>query len=199
MKQPVEGCVRDSILCFMAGDRISIEVYGVAEAIKELRNLEPEMYRRLTTDLRTSAAPLARSVATEFPEEPLINWGGSGARNKNRFPSYNAVQARTNVKPTVSTRKPRGVNQYGILRLEQKSPSGQIYDSAGSVTRAGKGTVGEMFIQNLDKHLHTKSKVGRTRSRVMYPATQKHLPLLNPAIQESLDRTSKIIERNING
>lgn len=196
---PVGECARDSILCLMAGDRIGIEVYGVAEAIKELRNLEKETYNRLTSDLRTSAGPLARAVGSEFPEEPLLNWGGSGARNKNRFPSYNAVQAHTNVKPTVSSRKPRLANEYGILRLQQKSPSAQIYDSAGSVTRAGKDSTGGRFIQNLDKHLRTKSKQGRTRSRVMYPATQKHLPLLLPAIQESLDRTSKIIERNING
>lgn len=183
----------------MAGQRIGIEVYGVVDAIKELRNLEKETYNRLTSDLRTSANPLANAVASEFPEEPLLNWGGSGARNKNRFPSYNAVQARTNVKPTVSTRKPRATNEYGILRLQQKSPSAQIYDSAGSVTKASKDSMGGMFIMNLDKHLRTKSKQGRTRSRVMYPATQKHLPLLLPAIQESLDRTSKIIERNING
>ena len=57
----------------MASDRISIEVYGVAEAIKELRNLEPETYRRLTSDLRTSAVPVARAVGSEFPDEPLLN------------------------------------------------------------------------------------------------------------------------------
>lgn len=183
----------------MAGNKIGVEVYGVAEAIKELRNLEPEIYKRITTDLRTSSAPLARAVGSEFPEEPLINWGGSGARNKNGFPSYNAAQSNMSVRPAVSTRKPRGVNQHGILRLQQMSGAGQIYDSAGSVTRAGKGSSGEMFIMNLDKHLRTKSKTGKTRSRVMYPATEKHLPLLLPAIQQSLDRTSKIIERNISG
>lgn len=199
MRQPVEGCARDSILCFMAGDRIGIEVYGVAEAIKELRSMEKEIYNALTRDLRNSAGPLARAVGSEFPEEPLLNWGGSGARNENRFPSYNAVQAHTNVKATVSSRKPRLANEYGILRLQQKSPSAQIYDSAGSVTKAGRDSMGGRFIQNLDKHLRTKSQVGRTRSRVMYPATQKHLPTLLPAIEESLDRTSKIIERNING
>ena len=183
----------------MAGQRIGIEVYGVAEVIKELRNMEPELYKRLTNDLRTSAAPLARAVGSEFPEEPLINWGGSGARNKNGFPSYNAAQAINNVKPSVSTRKPRGANEYGILRLQQFGGAAQIYDSAGSITQAGKGSSGEMFVMNLDKRLRTKSRKGRTRSRVMYPATQKHLPLLIPAIEQSLDRTSKIIERNING
>jgi hypothetical protein len=180
-------------------DRIAIEVYGVAEAIKELRNIEPETYRRIVKDLQTTSMPLAHSVAAEFPQEPLLNWGGSGARSGSaRFPSYNAAQALGGVRPTVSTRKPRGANTYGILRLQQKSPAAQIYDSAGSVTRAGKNSTGGRFIQNLDKHLQTKSKQGRSRSRVMYPATEKHLPMLIPAIQESLDRTSKIIERNIN-
>jgi hypothetical protein len=182
----------------MAGDRVRIEVHGVAEAIKELRNLEPETYKRLTSDLRTSAVPLARTVGSEFPQEPLLNWGGSGARNKNRFPSYNSAQAIGQVRPAVSTRKPKAVNTYGILRLQQMSAAGQIYDSAGSVTRAGKNSLGGMFIMNLDKHLRVKSKQGRSRSRVMYPATEKHLPMLLPAIQQSVDRTGKIIGRNIN-
>jgi hypothetical protein len=198
MKASEERNAGDSILCLMASDRISIEVYGVAEAIKELRNLEPETYKRLTSDLRTSAVPVARAVGSEFPDEPLLNWGGTGERGKNRFPSYNAAQSKAQVKPAVSTRKPRAASTYGILRLQQMSPAGQIYDSAGSVTRASKETVGGKFIMNLDKHLRTKSKQGRSRSRVMYPATEKHLPMLLPAIQESVDRTGKIIERNIN-
>jgi len=180
-------------------ERIAIEVYGVAEAIKELRDLEKVTYNRIVKDLQTSSLPLARSVAAEFPEEPLLNWGGSGERTgKSRFPSYNATQSFAGVRPTVSTRKPRGANTYGILRLQQKSPAAQIYDSAGSVTKADKNSTGGRFIQNLDKRLQTKSTYNRSRSRVMYPATEKHLPKLIPAIQESLDRTSKIIERNIN-
>lgn len=180
-------------------NRITIEVYGVAEAIKELRNLEKETYKRIVKDLQTSAIPLARAVAAEFPEEPLLNWGGNGERKgKARFPSYNSAQVFSGVKPSISTRKPRGVSSYSILRLQQKNPAGQIYDSAGSVTKASPDSIGGRFITNIDKRLQTKSKQGRSRSRVMYPATQKHLPMLIPAIQESLDRTSKIIERNIN-
>lgn len=181
----------------MAG--IRVEVYGVQEALKELRDLEPKVYRGLVKDLKTSAAPLAKAVGMEFPEMPLLNWGGDGSRKgKNNFPSYNDSLARSRVKTAVSTRQPRGKNEYGILRIQQMDAAGAIYDSAGSVTKATKASVGGMFIMNLDKHLRTKSTTGKTRSRVLYPATEKHLPLIMPAIQQSVARTEAAVQATIN-
>jgi hypothetical protein len=187
----------------MANNLVRVEVFGVAEALRELKDLEKTVYNRLTRDLRTSAQPLARAVGAEFPDEPLMNWGGDGERTKTSqgkrgFPTYNTARARAGVKPAVSTTLRRRATDVSILRIQQMDPAGQIYDSAGSVTRAGKDSVGGMFIQNLDKNLNTKSVQGEYRSRVLYPATKKHLPKLLPAITESVERTIKQIEERIN-
>jgi hypothetical protein len=182
----------------MAGN-IRIEVHGVARAIKELRNLEPTLYRRLTADLRTSAQPLARAVGAEFPDEPLMNWHSSGGRRgASRLPPYNSSSARSGVKPAVSTSRRSGASSYGILRIQQYDAGGQVYDSAGSVAIADGKTSSALFVANLDKGTNTNSRQGRTRSRVMYPFTKKYLPQLIPAIQESVDRTSKIVQESIN-
>jgi hypothetical protein len=184
----------------MADNRIRIEVYGVAEAIKELRNLEPDLYRNLIKDLKQSAAPLAKAVGLEFPEMPLLNWGGDGSRQggRARFPSYNANTARRGVKTAVSTRQPRNKNEHGILRIQQMDAAGAIYDSAGSKTAASASTAGGKFIMNIDKGPRTKSSVGKTRSRVMYSATRKHLPRLIPAIEFSVRRTEASVQNTIN-
>jgi hypothetical protein len=181
----------------MAANGVRIEVYGVAEAIKELRNLEPELYKRIVKDLKTSSKPLAKAVGLEFPDEPLVNWEGDGSRNSRGFPTYNTRQAQTRVTAGVITSIRKGRNEHGILRLQQMSPSGAIYDSAGSKTAASKTTDGGRFIMNLDKRLPTKSSKG-SRSRVMYPKTKKHLPKLIPAIQESVSRTEAAVQRTIN-
>ena len=182
----------------MAANGVRIEVYGVAEAIKELRNLEPELYKRIVKDLKTSSKPLAKAVGLEFPDEPLVNWEGDGSRNARGFPSYNTRQAQTRVTAGVITSIRKGRNEHGILRLQQMSPSGAVYDSSGSKTPPSRSSDGGRFIMNLDKRLRTKSAVGKTRSRVMYPATQKHLPKLIPAIQESVSRTEAAVQRTIN-
>lgn len=188
----------------MSERMVRIEVFGVAEALRELKDLDKKVYNRLTRDLRTSSQPLARAVGAEFPDEPLLNWGGDGQRTttstgKRGFPTYNAARARAGVKPSVSTTLRRRATDVSILRIQQMDPAGQIYDSAGSVTRASKESVGGMFIMNLDKHLNTKSVQGEYRSRVLYPATKKHLPKLLPAIAESVEKTLKQIEERING
>jgi hypothetical protein len=78
----------------------------------------------------------------------------------------------------------------------------QVYDSAGSVTAGGQGSMasaGSKFISNLDKHLTTKSRQGRTRSRVMFPATKKHLPLIEKAIEDSIRRIDSEVQKRLNG
>lgn len=169
-------------------------MFGVAEALKELKQLEKNTYNALIRDLKKSALPLARAVAAEFPDEPLMNWHSTGDRvGAARLPPYNIAAVRAGVKPATSQSLRRGSDMVGILRLDQKDGGGQVYDSAGSQNNASK------FVQNLDKRLTTKSRPGSYRSRVMYPALQKHLPLLVPAIEESIQNTCKVIEEKING
>lgn len=181
----------------MAENKIRIEVYGVAQAVRELRNLEPTLYKQLVRDLRSSAKPLAEAVANEFPDEPLLNWEGDGSRGKNDFPSYKTSTVRARVRPAIMTSKPKTPSSYGILRIEQMDAAGAIYDSAGSKTAASKDTDGGRFIMNLDKRLRTKSKKGQTRSRVLYPQTQKYLPLVFPAIERTIAATEKSVQDSI--
>lgn len=194
----VKRCVVDSTLSCMATNKISIEVVGVAKAIKELRNLEPTVYRRLVRDLKTSARPLAKAVGLEFPDEPLVNWEGDGQRDRKGFPTYNSSLARNRVIPSVSTSKKKDANQYGILRIQQMDAGGAVYDSSGSKVAASRRTNGGRFVMNLDKRLRTKSTKGKTRSRVLYPAVEKHLPLILPAIQDSVRRTEAEVQKTIN-
>lgn len=181
----------------MADNKIRIEVYGVAQAVRELRKLEPTLYRSLVKDLKTSAKPLAEAVANEFPDEPLVNWEGDGSRGRGNFPSYNTSTVRARVRPAIMTSPPKAETTYGILRIEQMDAAGAIYDSAGSKTAAQNTTNGGRFIMNLDKRLRTKSTKGKTRSRVLYPATNKHLPLLIPAIERTITATEKLVQDSI--
>jgi hypothetical protein len=182
---------------------IKVDVYGVRETLAELRKYEVETFKRIKADLIQSAEPAAKAVGGKFPDEPLLNWHSSGGRltSKSKLPPYNASSARRKVKVVVSTKKPRGQNQYGLIRLQQMDAGGQVYDSAGSATIGGRGasaSAGQKFISNLDKR-GTKSQGNGFRSRIMYPQTKKNLPLIEKAIEVSIRKIDGEVQKRLNG
>lgn len=184
---------------------IKVDVYGVRETLAELRKYETETFKKISDDLKTSAKPAADAVGRAFPDEPLMNWHTSGGRlaSKSRLPAYNGSVAKNRVKVVISTKRPRGQSQYGLIRLQQMDGGGQVYDSAGSITAGGQGsmaTAGQKFISNLDKHTKIKSQGGgKTRSRIMYPFTKKNLPLIEKAIEASIRKIDGEVQKRLNG
>jgi hypothetical protein len=182
---------------------IKVDVYGVRETLAELRKYERETFNRISDDLKTSAEPLAAAVGRAFPDEPLRNWHTSGGRKgKSKLPPYNGSTAKNRVKVGISTKRPRGSNQHGLIRIQQMDAGGQVYDSAGSITSGGQGgmaSAGQKFVSNLDKNLRTKSRGGKTRSRIMYPFTEKNLPLVEKAIEISIRKIDGEVQKRLNG
>ena len=183
---------------------IKVEVYGVRETLAELRKYERETFNRISSDLKTSAQPAAAAVGRAFPDEPLMNWHTSGGRlgSKSNLPPYNGASAKRKVKVVVSTKRPRGMNQYGLIRLQQMDAGGQVYDSAGSVTKAKRGasaSAGQKFIANLDKRAVIQSSGEKYRSRIMYPFTKKNLPLIEKAVEVSIRKIDGEVQKRLNG
>jgi hypothetical protein len=117
------------------------------------------------------------------------------------LPPYNGAAAKSKVKVVIATKKPRGQNQYGLIRLQQMDAGGQVYDSAGSKTKAARGasaSAGEKFISNLDKR-SLQSSGEKYRSRIMYPFTKKNLPLIEKAIEISIRKIDSEVQKRLNG
>jgi hypothetical protein len=185
---------------------IKVETYGVRETLAELHKYERRTSIRIRNDLKSSAEPLARIVGSKFPNQPFRtknNWHTSGGRKgESEMPPYDGFSAKKNVKVVVSSRKPRGRNQHGLIRLQQKDAGGTVYESAGSATKAAKGagaSASRQFISNLDKQGNTKSSKGRTRSRVMFKETKKNLPLIEKAVEISIRKIDGEIQKRLNG
>ena len=183
---------------------IKVDVYGVRETLAELRKYERETFNRISSDLKTSAQPAAAAVGRAFPDEPLMNWHTSGGRlsSKSRLPPYNGGSAKSRVKVALSTKKPTGIGQHGLIRLQQMDAGGQVYDSAGAKTKAARGasaSAGQKFIANLDKRSVIQSSGEKYRSRIMYPFTKKNLPLIEKAIEVSIRKIDGEVQKRLNG
>jgi hypothetical protein len=182
---------------------INIDTYGIRETLAELRRYEPETYKELSNNLKNSAMPAAQAVGRMFPDEPLRNWHTSGGRKgESRFPPYSGSKAKTSVKPMIILRKPQGINQHGLFRLQQQDAGGSVYDTAGSATAGGRGrgaSAAQKFVANLDKHSNIKSSGTRYRSRIMYGASEKYLPLIEAAVEVQLAKINVETQKRLNG
>ena len=120
---------------------IKVDVYGVRETLAELRKYERETYVTITNDLKLSAKPAADAVGKQFPDEPLANWHTSGGRKGNsRMPAYSGSSAKNKVKVAVSTSRPRGNSEHGLIRLQQMDAGAQVlWSIAFQEVTAGPG------------------------------------------------------------
>lgn len=176
---------------------IRFEVYGVREAVSQLRKYDRTMYEEIVKDLRNVATPLAAKVGAGFPDTPfrrVSNWHTTNERKGDaKLPPYVGGKAKSGVKPAISTSKGFG-GSVGLLRIQQRDGGGQIYDSAGSrnLDRAGA-----RFVSNLDKPFSTKSKSGKYRSRVLFPLMKQNMPMIQTSITATIEKLNKIVQQNI--
>jgi hypothetical protein len=178
--------------------RVQMKVVGISEALRHMREYEKDLYTEVTRQLRTSAQPLAQEVGGDFPERALTNWTGKQPTRRRKkkgkpFPGYEAASARGGVKPKVGIGKV--VNgERSIVRIQQMTAGGAVLDGAGSRTS-------NIFVKNLDTYAPTKgtSKRGITRSRVMYGAVKKRMPMVETVVANAIDRTDKMVQQAISG
>ncbi len=165
------------------------EVYGVQPVLRVLKQLEPELYKEIEQQLKTSAEPLRRYVADGFPAKPMTNWTLYGRTKRGRkmadeagasFPRYQKSKVDKGLQVRVGGRR-RNVGGQGvhpILRLIQKDAGAQIYDLAGDALSQR----GEQFIKNVNR-------TGKPSRTMWKRATQKF-----PAVQDDIEKIIRSVE-----
>jgi len=147
----------------------SFEAEGIRQAVKHLREVDPQLVKDLRKDLRTKVSPFAKQVAEAFPPEPII----SGMRSNTRL-GWSAARASVSVTPgrsrktgnhLVSIRVNPVGGRVGILLAEAAGRA-----SSGQVPR------GRNMIKGLNSRQQMKGKAGRfayTKFRLLRPDAMK--------------------------
>ncbi len=175
---------------------IRVDVHGVSDALRELRSYDKQMYKQITAKMANTATGLAAQVGSDFPDKALTRWKGTRPKKrrsaKKPFPTYPSAAVRGGVKPKVGVgRVVEG--KRTILRIQQMTAGGAVFDSAGSRTD-------NLFVKNLDTYAPTKgtSRVGQLRSRVLYKAVEKRQPQVEDVVVAAVRVTDKIVQSSIN-
>lgn len=169
---------------------VDVDVSGLAEVVRELRKIQPELAKELPKAMKVVGQPLIAEARTLLPTPtPLSNWGNwtlaresGGDRNWTRK-AYSGITVKSN------TGAPRGRNRIDLLELIQKDAAGAIYENAGRRVQTNDPR-GLRFIDNLN------AKHGPS-PRYLWPAVEKNLRYLNDSVQDAVDRWLRDFEERV--
>lgn len=149
---------------------------GVNEMIRELKAIEPELYRQLRKDLVQDVKPLYQKIKANIPSVAPL----SGLNNNGRLGWGKPVRITTKI----SLKRRKGFSS--LVTLKVMNDSVVMVDMAGSKT-SGETPQGRAMIANLPgKH-----------SRYVWPAVNRYLPQIMENANKTLERYSKIKNRTL--
>lgn len=165
-----------------------IEVEGLAEALKTLQTVDPELRKEVIKGMKVAAAPLEASARALVPDSrPLTNWYGWKG-------GWDSVAAKKGIKVAFRGGRVKGQTQdvFPLLTLRQTNAVGAIYDIAGR-SFPGRGSEGGARGRAMVDKLAENGPASRT----MWPAAEKQMPAVMSALEDVIDTVSKRINQEL--
>lgn len=142
---------------------LTVEVYGVREALAELRKLSPEARREAVSKVKAASGPLVAEARKPYPGfTPLRGWGAG--QNGGRL-GYVPSKVAKGVQVQVGGRTPRGADSFPVVTLIQRDAGGALFDIAGlrGGSRPGRNGPNPTFIRALEAN-YGKAQRGMWRN-----------------------------------
>lgn len=138
-----------------------IQVFGVKEALKELRELDPELRKDLNKRAKEVVKPATDAIKAAYPGKYLSGMSRSWvSKGKQKFP-YDKTAAAKAVGLKIDT----GKKNRGTIVIVQKDPAAAIIDMAGKA--GGQSPQGARFVDAITAQFGPPS-------RVMWPTYEKN-------------------------
>lgn len=164
----------------------SLEVNGVADAIKVLNTANPELKKQTVKNLKAAARPVEESARRLVPEvRPLSGWVGWKG-------GFDPKAVRRGIKVAFRGSKVRGARNpdlIPLLTLRQKNPAGAIYDMAGRRS-SGSDAAGRQFIAMLNQR-------GGPASRTMWPGAEAAMPVVIRQVEEAISDMTAVLNKEL--
>lgn len=141
------------------------QVYGVQEAVKALKEIEPKLYRQALKDIKGAAEPLRAATQSAMPGGPPL----SGMDHAGRTGWGARSASRVSVK--YGGRRKLDKDVWPLLGIVMSGAAGSIWDMAGrgssGITASGRAMIGAL---------------PGTPSRTMWPTVEARVSLVESAI-----------------
>ena len=161
-----------------------IEVYGLKEALKELRQVEPDFRKIVNKEAKDLAKPAVDDAKAAYPPRLLSGMERAWTQRGNpKFP-YSQQKAQRGVAVKVDTSK----RNSSVISIIQKDPAAAIIDMAGK--KGGSNAQGANFISALTLQFGLPS-------RVMWPAYDRNAGAVEQNMVELVERVMDAVNRNL--
>lgn len=164
-------------------DLARIEVYGVPEMLKLLKEIDPALRKATIAKMKLAADPILQEARSLVPDQPLTisektRKRGGGWKATGRL-GYDAKKVRRSIKVTFKTKiRDKNANTFPLLRLVLGSAGGSIYDMAGR-KGSGNSPSGEALIRKLQKDRGDSS-------RVMWKSVESKIRYVEDGVRDAI-------------
>jgi hypothetical protein len=168
-----------------------LEVDGVAEVLRALGKVDPELRKATVKAMKVAGDPMAQEARSLFPaSSPLSNWGNWTTPNGRVIGPYNPAKVKRGVKIAYRGSKVKGSDKDTIplLTMRQTDAAGAIVDMAGRRSN-GRTAQGRAFIEQLRSH--------GVASRAMWPAAERNMGRVTAAVEAAINDMAAKIEQDM--
>ena len=129
-----------------------VEIKGLAETLKAMRQFEPDLAKNLNKEVRAILTPIQKTAQSYVPSTVpgLSNWMLSSSKKKisketssfrkGTFPKFNASLVRRGIKLYIGQTKQNNSGFVTFYRLVNLTAAGGIMETAGRVHPGGRPT-----------------------------------------------------------
>jgi hypothetical protein len=183
-----------------------IEIVGLGDTLKAMRVYSPNALKEYQKEVRDAANIVVRVARQAIPAEPpMRNWrkisprkarstprphtdprvnprGGTG------WPIWNSAEIRAGIKVSTAKKRQRGESWGSLLRVENRTASGAIFEVAGRRSK-GKSAGGRQFIRNLNAF--------HSASRAIWRAYDENEKTVINAAEEAINKAILAFQRDV--
>ena len=192
------------------GTLASVQMYGLDEMLKQLRQIDPALRKATLAKMRIAAEPMVREARSLIPEQSgLDNWGTWPRRTG----GYNRRKIQSSIKVSYKGGRIRDKKRdtFPLFTMVMRDPGGSVYDIAGrqkssragfaagfelaaSNRRSGRGSEGKARGKAMIAKLN---KEHGSASRAMWRAAERHLPAVQEGINDAIADMEYAINKRV--
>lgn len=114
-----------------------VEVKGGIALRKALKDFAPDLAKETRKELAALLKPIVKNARGFIPSQaPLSGWGKSSMTG--RFPEWSSAEAKSGIGFKTTPSKPNRSGFRSLARIQNTSPSGSIYETAGRLNPYGR-------------------------------------------------------------
>lgn len=175
----------------------TLDLYGVREALAELREVSPKVRRQATNDVKKAASSLLGPARAQYPATVKLKGWTRGGRL-----GYDGPKVQAGVQIVVGGRTPKGANRFPIVTVVQKNAGGALFSIAGMEKGAfsvnGKDRLGRPYKKAQSTAFLNKLNTEHQRAqRGLWKARKEIRDLVGVEIVGALDKVAAQANRKL--